>query len=129
MMSWSWPTVWQHEQGGWWRVPATLALYGGGVVLGIAVYTLVNIGGLKEALKSQPVHIQEIPPLLATILITGLGLIGCLAGIRFVHHQPLARVFTDGRSFGLGLAFQSAGIWGLLWLGFALPLPGAWQGL
>lgn len=110
-------------------MPITLVLYGSGVVLGIALYTEANVSGLKEALKSQPAHIQEIAPLLGTILIAGGGLIGCLGGIRFIHHQPLARVFTDGRSFRFGLALQSASLWGLLWLGFTLPLPGAWEGL
>ena len=128
-MSWRWPTVWRDERGGWWRVPLTLMLYVGGVVLGIALHTQANISGLKEAIKSQPVHVQEIVPLIATILITGLGLVGCLVGIRFVHHKPLARVFTDGRSFRFGLALQSATLWTLLWLGFTLPLPGAWEGL
>ncbi len=127
-MRWSWPSVWQHERGGWWRVPTTLVLYGAGVVLGIALYTLGNIG-LRQTLKSQPAHIQEIARLLGTILITGLGLVGCLVGVRFVHHKPMARVFTDGRSFGLGLVLQSAGLWAALWLGFTLALPGAWQGL
>lgn len=128
-MDWHWAAQWREERGGWWRVPLTLALYGIGTVLGIALYTLANTHGLKDALKDQPCYIQDIPALLATILITGLGLIGCLAGIRFVHGKPIGAVVTDGRSFGLRLALQSAGIWTLLWLGFTLPLPGAWAGL
>lgn len=128
-MDWHWAAQWREERGGWWRLPLTLALYGIGTVLGIALYTLANTRGLKDALKDQPSYIQDIPTLLATILIAGLGLIGCLVGIRFVHGKPIAAVVTDRRPFELRLAVQSAGIWTLLWLGFTLPLPGAWAGL
>ena len=110
-------------------MPLTLMLCVGGLVLGILLNTQAHISGLKEAIKSQPVHVQEIVPLIATILVTGLGLVGCLVGIRFVHQKPIARVFTDGRSFRFGLALQSAALWTLLWLSFTLPLPGAWEGL
>lgn len=127
--SWSWPNVWQGERGGWWRVPVTLAFCAAGVLLGILLFTGINLHGLKTALAEQPPCIQSLASLGGTILITGLGLAGCLAGVRFVHRKPVACVFTDGRAFGWRLAFRSAGLWALLWLAFTLPLPGAGAGM
>lgn len=128
-MNWSWPKLWVGETGGWWRVLITLAFSALGVVLGLLLYTQASLSGIKEALKNEPAHVHEIATLIATLLITGLGLIGCLLGVRFVHHKPIARVFTDGRTFETRLALQSAAVWAVLWLGFTLPLPGAWAGL
>ena len=128
-MSWRWSMVWSDERGGWWRVPLTLVLYVIGVVLGMALYTQANISGLKAAMGSHPAHVQEIVPLVATLLITGLGLGGCLIGVRFVHHKPIARLFTDGRPFGVGLALISAALWAGLWLAWTVMLPGAWEGM
>lgn len=128
-MNWGWPRIWAEEKGGWWRVIATLALSALGVVAGILLSTQIQLSGLKEFMKNEPAHVQEIAPLIATFVMTGLGLAGCLIGIRFVHRKPIAQVFTDGRPFGMGLAVQSAVIWTVLWLGFTLPLPGAWAGI
>lgn len=128
-MNWSWPKLWVGETGGWWRVSITLAFSALGVVLGLLLYTQASLSGFKEALKNEPAHVQEIVPLIATLLITGLGLTGCLLGVRFVHHKPIASVFTDGRTFEMRLALQSAAVWAVLWLGVTLPLPGAWAGL
>jgi membrane protease YdiL (CAAX protease family) len=108
-------------------VATTLVLYAAGVVLGILLYTQANISGLQAAVKSQPAYVQEMVAAAATIFITGLGLIGCLVGIRFVHRKPIGRVFTDGRPFGIWLAIRSAVLWGLLWLAWTVCLPGAWQ--
>lgn len=128
-MPWTWPAIWQSERGGWWRVLLTLALYFTGAGLGIALYTVLNLKWLKSALAGQPAHVQDIPPLLGTVVITGLGLLGCLAGVRFIHRKPSTQVFTDGRPFQPGLALRSAAVWALLWLAFTLPIPGAWQGM
>jgi uncharacterized protein len=128
-MSWRWPAVWRDERGGWWRVPITLALYGAGVVLGIALYTQANVSGLKEALARQPAQVREIVSHLATVVITGLGLVGCLAGSRFVHHKPAACLFTDGRAFGVGLALRSAALWALLWLACTFAMPSVWENI
>jgi uncharacterized protein len=128
-MSWTWPNLWTGERGGWWRLLLTAVLYIVGVLLGIFLYTAVMLGGLKDAIKDQPGYVQEAVPLLATLLVTGLGLAGCLVGVRFVHRQPVARVFTDGRAFGWGLALQSAVLWSVLWLANTLALPGGWERL
>lgn len=128
-MNWAWPSIWNQEKGGWWRGLITLALYIMGVVLGILVHTSISVNGLKEFMQDKPAHLQDLVALMATFVVTGLGLAGCLIGIRFVHCQPIARVFTDGRAFGFGLALQSAAVWALLWLGFTLPLPGAWENI
>lgn len=127
--AWTWPAIWHGERGGWWRFLLTLALYYAGSGLGIAFYTVVNLGLFKRAVADHPAHIQELTPLIGTLIITSFGLLGCFAGVRFIHRKPLAQIFTDGRPFGFGLALQSAAIWAVLWLGFTLPLPGAWQGL
>jgi membrane protease YdiL (CAAX protease family) len=128
-MKWTWPTIWIGERGGWWRLLVTSALYVGGVVLGIFLYTAVMVGGLKDAIKNQPGYVQEVAPLIATMLITGLGLAGCLVGIRFVHHKRVACVFTDGRPFGFRLAVQSAALWALLWFVDTVSLPNGWERL
>lgn len=107
----------------------TLLLFGISVVLGKLLITQISLSGVKQAMEAQPSYVQEIVPLLATIVVTGTGLAGCLVGIRFIHRKPIASVLTDGRRFGIGLMLQSAAVWGLLWLGFTLPLPGAWAGL
>lgn len=127
--SWQWPNIWLCERGGWWRVPVTLALCGAGVLLGMLLFTGIHLGGLRAALSDRPDYIQDIAQLAGTMLVSGLGLAGCLAGVRFVHRKSPACVFTDGRAFGWGLALQSAGLWALLWLAFTLPLPGAWTGV
>jgi len=128
-MKWAWPTIWIGEQGGWWRLAVTLALYVGAVVLGMILFTAAMLSGLKDVLNNEPACVQEIVSLVGTVLITGLGLAGCLIGIRFVHHKPTACVFTDGRPFGFGLAVQSAALWALLWFVVTVLLPGGWQGL
>jgi membrane protease YdiL (CAAX protease family) len=128
-MNWFWPTTWIGERGGWWRLIVTLGLYTIGVVLGMLLYTQANISGLKAATLNQPPHVREIVALIATMVVTGCGLAGCLAGVRFVHRKPIACVFTDGRPFGMALAMQSAALWALLWLAFTLPLPHAWERL
>jgi membrane protease YdiL (CAAX protease family) len=38
-----------------------------------------------------------------------------LAAVRTIHRKPVWVVFTDGRSFGLGLGACSAAIWTVLW--------------
>jgi hypothetical protein len=129
LKQWTWPTIWAGERGGWWRLLVTAALYVGGVVLGLFFYTAVMLGGLKDAIKSQPGYAQDAVPLIATVVITGLGLLGCLIGIRFVHRRPVARVFTDGRSFGWKLALQSAAVWSVLWFADTVALPGGWERL
>jgi membrane protease YdiL (CAAX protease family) len=128
-MNWTWPKIWTGERGGWWRLLVTAALYAGGVALGIVLYTGAMLGGFKDAIKDQPDYVQEVVPLIGTVLITGLGLAGCLAGIRFVHRKPVACVFTDGRPFGFGLAVQSAALWTLLWFVDTVSLPNGWERL
>lgn len=127
-MKWAWPTVWIGEQGGWWRLAVTLALYAGAVVLGMILFTAAMLSGLKDVLKNEPACVQEIVSLVGTVLITGLGLAGCLIGVRFVHHKPAACVFTDGRPFRFGLAVQSAALWALLWFVITVSPPGSWHG-
>lgn len=126
-MRWTWPTIWIGERGGWWRLLVTSALYLGGVILGMVLFTAIMLGGLKDAMKNEPAYLQEIMRLIGTVLITGLGLAGCLAGIRFLHHKPVACVFTDGRPFGFGLAVQSAFLWALLWFVGTVSLPHGWE--
>jgi membrane protease YdiL (CAAX protease family) len=128
-MNWTWPTIWTGERGGWWRLLVTAALYVSGVVLGMLLFTAVMLGGLKAAIQNQPAYVQDVVPLVGTSFITGLGLAGCLIGIRFVHRQPVARVFTDGRSFGWRLAVQSAVVWSILWFANTLVLAGGWAWL
>ncbi len=126
-MKWTWPEIWNGERGGWWRVLLTLSLTVAGLVAGMMLHTLISVGGLREALQSQPVYLQDLAALGATVMVTGLGLAGCLIGVRWVHRRPLRSVFTDGRAFGWPLALQSAVVWGLLWCGFTLSLPGVWS--
>ncbi len=126
-MRWRWPGMWAGEQGSWWRFVVTLALYAAGVVAGIFLFTVVWLGGAKQALTSQPAHVQEIARLLGTVIVAGLGLAGFLLGLRFAHHKPVSSVFTDGRPFGFGLAIQSAGLWVLLWFVGTIALPNGWE--
>ena len=105
-------------------MPTTLVLTVVGVVTGILLHTQISVSGLREFMQDKPVYLQDLVALLATVVVTGLGLTGCLIGVRFVHHQPIRSVFTDGRPFGFGLALQSAAVWAVLWLAFTLPLPG-----
>jgi len=128
-MDWAWPLVWRFEGGGAWRVAATLGLCAGGVIIGLLLYTLVSLHGLHAFAQNRPPYVKEVTALVGTTLVTGFGLLGCLAGIRFVHRKPVACVFTDGRSFGIGLALQSAALWVVLWFAFTLPLPHAWEHL
>lgn len=122
-MKWRWPTVWSEERGGWWRLPATLLLFVGGMLVGNALILLVASAGLNEALKHQPLYLQQMvrPP--AILIVSSLALAGCLAGVRFVHHKPLACVFTDGRPFRFSFALQSALLWLVLWFASTLLLP------
>jgi membrane protease YdiL (CAAX protease family) len=121
--------MWGNERGGWWRFALTLTLYALGLVAGTFLFTVVWVGRFKQAVANEPAEIQDLARLLGTVLVTGLGLAGCLVGLRFVHHKPVSSVFTDGRPFSFGLAIQSAVVWVLLWLGGAILLPHGWEHL
>jgi membrane protease YdiL (CAAX protease family) len=122
-MKWIWPGIWDKEPGGWWRFVVTMAIYAGGVVLGIFLFTAAMLGGLKDAMRNEPDYIQEILRLAGTVLMAGAGIAGLLIGVRYVHHKPVRCVFTDGRPFRLGFAVQSAVLWALLWFAGTLLLP------
>jgi membrane protease YdiL (CAAX protease family) len=126
-MRWLWPGMWANERGGWWRFLVTLAVYVIGAVLGMFLFTAIWIGGLKQAMSSEPAYVQDVVRPLGTVLIGGLGLAGCLIGLRFVHHKPASSVFSDGRPFGFGLAVQSAAMWILLWFAGTISLPNGWE--
>jgi membrane protease YdiL (CAAX protease family) len=128
-MKWTWPEMWSSERGGWWRFLVTLALYAVGVVLGMVLFTVVWIGGVKQTVTGQPVYVQDVARLPGTVLIAGTGLAGFLLGLRFVHRKPVACVFTDGRPFKFGLAVQSAGLWVVLWFAGTISLPNGWRTL
>jgi membrane protease YdiL (CAAX protease family) len=128
-MKWIWPEIWDEEQGGWWRFVVTIAIFAGSVVLGIFLFTAAMLGGLKDAIRNEPVYIQDVVQLIGTVLIAGLGMAGLLIGVRFVHHRPMRGIFTDGRPFRLGFAVQSAALWSLLWLAGTILLPNGWEHL
>jgi uncharacterized protein len=128
-MKWLWPKIWVDERGGWWRFALTIALYAGCFVLGMVVSTAVMLGGLKDAAKNQPAYIQDLVQLIGTVLTAGLGIVGLLLGVRFVHHKPVCCVFTDGCPFRFGLLVQSAAVWALLWFAGAILLLNGWEQL
>ena len=127
IMKWIWPRIWDKEQGGWWRFVVTIALFAGGVVLGIFLFTAAMLGGLKDATRNEPAYIQDVVQLIGTVLIAGLGMAGLLFGVRFVHHRPMRGLFTDGRPFRFGFAVQSAVLWCMLWLAGTILLPNGWE--
>jgi uncharacterized protein len=128
-MQWNWPEVWSGERGGWWRFLLTVVLSTVGFVGGMIVWTVIMIGGLKSAVQTQPVYVQDMVSFLGVVVISGAGLAGCLAGVRLVHGRPVGRVFTDGRAFGWGMAVQSAIVWCVLWVVGVVVVPGGWAGL
>jgi uncharacterized protein len=128
-MAWIWPRIWADERGGWWRFAVTLTLYVASVLLGTVLFTAAMLGGLSDAIKNEPAHVQQALQLIGTVLITGVGLAGLLACVRFVHHKPIRCVFTDGRSFSLKVAIQSAALWALLWFAGTTVLPHGWERL
>lgn len=105
---------------------ATMALFEGGCVLGLALFGVLN-GGLRESLRNEPAQVKEAVRVLLAMLPSGLGLAGCLVGVRLLHHKSVACVFTDGRPFRLGLAVQSLAVWTVLWLAGTVSLPHGWQ--
>ncbi len=130
-MKWSWPTVWGDERGGWWRLPATLALLimgaGLGLVLSFAAVPSAARGGAFN--PANAATLKEIARVFTSLLPKALALAGLLVGIRLVHHKPVGCVFTDGRPFRIRFAVQSAAVWALLWFAGALVQPQGWEQL
>lgn len=128
-MKWTWPGVWEGERGGWWRVAVTMVLWYAGLVGGMLLVTAIMIQ-LRGFLKNEPEYVAQIVRLLVGGPVQhGLMLAGCLIGVRFVHRKPVASVLTDGRRFQFALAFESAGLWILLWLAGTICLPDGWANL
>jgi membrane protease YdiL (CAAX protease family) len=129
-MKWRWPTVWSGERGGWWRLPAALALFEAGAHLGGMLSSVAvpasSRGGFNP---NNPATMKEVMQTFAGLLPRLLALAGLLAAIRFVHHKPVGCVFTDGRRFKVRLAIQSAAVWALLWFVSALGEPEGWEHL
>jgi membrane protease YdiL (CAAX protease family) len=128
-VTWNWPKTWEDEQGGWWRIIVTVVLYAGFTLVGMILFTAGMVGGVREAMKGRPEHVQTMVQLFGTVLITGSGLAGVLIAVRFVHHRPVSCVFTDGGPFKSGLALQSAVLWTLLWFAGAIAVPNGWDQL
>ncbi len=129
-MKWCWPTVWSRERGGWWRLPASLALLQAGAHLGGALSSAAAAAGLRGAFNgNNPTTLKEVLQMFAGLLPRLLALTGLLAGIRFVHRKPVGCVFTDGRPFKVRLLTESAAVWALLSFVVALVLPHGWEEL
>ncbi|MGO9003301.1 MAG: lysostaphin resistance A-like protein [Limisphaerales bacterium] len=126
-MKWTWPTVWADERGGWWRVAVTLVLFALGCLLGNLLLLAACSAGLNDAMKNLPLHVQEMARPIAIFFNASFGLVGCLIGVRFIHHKPVACVFTDGRPFRFTFAVQSAALWLLLWFAGASLIPARWE--
>jgi membrane protease YdiL (CAAX protease family) len=114
-MQWLWPQIWAGEHGGWWRVIVTIILLVGGILIGDILILALASAGLNDWGKYQPLYIEQMVRPFAVIAVSSLALAGFWVGMRFVHHKPIAYVFTDGRSFRLLFAFQSAAVWLVLW--------------
>jgi len=126
-MEWIWPSLWDEEEGGWWRFVVTMAIFAASVVLGMVFYTATMLSGLRDAIRNEPAYFQEVVQLIGTVLVAGFGIVGLLIGVRFVHHKPTRGMFTDGRPFSFGFALQSAALWSLLWLAGTILLPNGWE--
>lgn len=123
VMKWSWPKIWADERGGWWRVALTLMLFVTGMLLGDLLILVSASAGLNDKMKHLPLYFQQMVRPLAIFVASSFALAGCLSGVRFVHHKPVACVFTDGRPFRVIFALQSAAFWLVLWFASALLLP------
>lgn len=128
-MKWLWPTIWVAEGGKWGRVAATMLLFIGGMLVGNALILLTALAGLNEAMKHQPLYLQQFVRPLAIMIASSMALAGCLVGVRFVHQKSLGCVFTDGRPFRFSFALQSALFWLVLWFASTLLLPERWERL
>ena len=127
-MKWRWPTIWSGERGGWWRVLVTLVLLQAGLRLGGVLSSLLVPESSRGTFNPiNPATMKQAVQSFALLLPNLLALASLLAGIRFVHRKPVACVFTDGRPFKVGLAFQSAAVWTLLTLVVTVVLPHGWQ--
>jgi membrane protease YdiL (CAAX protease family) len=125
-MNWGWPTVWRDERGGWWRLPATLALVIASSHWGTKLsFALVPASSRGAFNANNPATLKQVVQMLACFLPQLIILATLLAGIRFVHRKPPGCVFTDGRPFQFRLALQSAAVWVVLWLVPMLVLPQA----
>jgi membrane protease YdiL (CAAX protease family) len=124
-MNWNWPLIWTDERGGWWRVPVTYVLFGGAFFLvGSILAGMLKGWGPESAVKDGSVGLTAGVQLLLIVFPLCLGGLGCLLGIRIIHRKPVSCALTDGRPFRFGLFFQSAFIWGALWLVGVVLFPG-----
>lgn len=126
-MQWRWPAIWSAERGGYWRVPLTLFFFATATVLGIFLNTGLMLAGLRQFIERQTPLFQDVLSLCGTVLIASLGLAGMFLGVRYVHHQPIGRLFSDGRPFDWRLAMQSALLWTVLWFAGTALLPGGYE--
>jgi len=124
-MPWTWPTLWSHEKGGFWRLPLTLFLWFCAFVLGLVIFISLMSAGLRAAAKSLPRYEQDILLLPLGILTQhALPLLALLLAIRLLHNKPINNVFKHNRPFGIALALQSAAVYSLLWLAGTALSPG-----
>jgi membrane protease YdiL (CAAX protease family) len=123
-MKWNWPATWIREKGGWWRLPTTLVLTAASLLVANLLVMALFSGTTQHIIKKVPTIVQEYTLPVPMMVTGGLGLAGCLLGIRLVHRKPIACVFTDGRAFRFKLVIESAVVWSLLWLVAAASFPG-----
>ena len=129
-MNWKWPLIWSGERGGWWRVPVTCVLFGGCFfILGFILIKVLQEWGLQDDVKGRSAGLKAGVDMFVLVSPLCFSGIGCLLGIKFVHHKPMRCVFTDGRPFRFGLFFQSCAVWGALWLPGVLLFPGVLRDL
>ncbi len=126
-MMWTWPTLWVDERKGWWRVAVTLALFVVGILLGNLLVSVAFSPGLNALMKTLPLYVQQMVRPFAMIFIDSLGFVFFWIGLRFVHHKPVACVFTDGRRFRFTFAVQSTALWLLLWFAGNSLIPARWE--
>jgi membrane protease YdiL (CAAX protease family) len=106
-------------------VAVTLALSVVGTLLGMLI--LFAAAPAVNAMKNLPLHMQGMFRPIFILVKASLGLTGCLIGVRYVHHKPVACVFTDGRPFRFALAVQSTALWLLLWFAGNSLIPARWE--